>query len=684
MFDTLTSISDIVDAWRIARKFGTKRLLNLYKKILLARNIESRVEEEYEKIRKAGNEVRFLVYATGQEAGPVAVCDLLKKEDYLIPAYRGVAAVVGKGMAPMKIIAEVLSRSGGPLKGISNAGSFTEPSPGIFPNSDILGNNFGTAVGMGLAIAGQSNGHIVTIFFGDGASTRSTFYGALNLSALWDLPIFWVCENNKYSLATRYDSSSRTGIAEKARAFGIRSEVIDGNNAVKIFLKAEELINYVRKERKPAFLELDTYRIARGSFVEDTVRYIDEKERRAWMARDSILLFKKTILQSGLFSNCELDEVENEVEKVLEKEMAAALETPPLSVNEIRALFQQNDRSKTETPSPAAVLPEASDGDKITMVEALRQALGEEMGKNERIVVFGTDVGFYGGRKGVTDGLLQRFGKRRVIDTPINEELFVAIAIGLAQAGFRPVAEFAHASFLTLAASDIHRSGFWETINHGMFTVPIVIRAVSGGGYEVYGEELGFSPISAFLNWKGIRMAAPSNAFQAKGLLKSALCSDSPIIFFEHRRLYKDAHWVPRLDYALPLDKGVIARSGKDASILAYGYLTRLALRASEVLASDFGIQTEIVDLVSLKPLDKELIISSVKKTKKALILDEEPAHSAGLFSVLYTLIKKDLPEAKIIGLGGEDVPLPFSALAKEFLPDVQKIVQAVRVLLTE
>lgn len=660
-----------VELWRTlqaARRFGREFLGSLYERMLMARVLEEKILDARGWHERG---LRRIYYGIGQEAGPVAVAALLQKEDYLIPAYRGIAHVIAKGMPSQRVMAELLGRSAGPLRGLGNPGSFTDIEWGIFPNTDTLGTNFAVALGMGQGALHKNDDRIVCTFFGDGASTRSPLYGSLNASAIWHLPVLWVCENNRYSLATRYEATSETSVVEKARAFGLRAMNVYGNSIGKILPIAADLIDYVRAEKKPALLELETYRIVPASEA-DPYAYKNEKEWNAWKAQDPLKIFSEALAASRVFSPKELEEIRERVEREARRINGAALREPVLEEREIRAAYAVRERGNAAAPN----LPVRPRSQK-SFVAALRDALSHEMEKDPSLCVFGEDVASYGGRRGVTRGLLEAFGPRRVIDTPLNEELFVGMAIGAAQAGLRPVAEFSHAAFLMLAASDIHRMGFWDRVNLGKFKLPIVLRAAFGSGYEEYGEELALSAVSAFLNWKGIRMVAPSDAFQAKGLLTAALRSDTPTIFLEHRLLYKTEAAVPENEYVLPLGRGMITRPGNDVTVIAYGYLTHLAREAAEELQRKGGPDVEVVDLVSLKPLDAPLITASASKTKRVLILDEEPAGTAGLSAALFTLIKTAVPEARISFLGAEETPLPFGKRALAFLPDTEKIIAA-------
>lgn len=667
-------LSKVRTVFNFVALHGKARALSLYRKVLLSRLIEETIIGDLKQQNISRGEKRVF-FGIGQEAGPIAICDLLAEKDYLIPSYRGCAHVIGKGMSPAKVMSELMARSDGPLCGTGNPGNFSEPALGIYPNSDTLGNNLGTAVGMGLGAQAKNDKRIVAVFFGDGAATRSPFYGALNLSALWDLPILWVCENNQFSLATSYDRMSKTSVAEKAKSFGMHVEQIDGNDMLDIFGKTSRVIEHIRATGHPAFIELVTYRVIEPSDA-DSYWYKDEEIIQAWKERDPLQMLQKTLATFRICSRGEMDAISKETAEYISQLFQRIKEKKIPSPNEIERLFSQQQKSST----PETLIPRFEGGSDMDLAEAINSALSDEMNKNSAIILYGEDIGMYGGRRGVTKNLLQRFGGKRIIDTPLNEELFVSIAIGAAQTGLRPIAEFSHAAFLTLALNDIIRAGFWKIINLGKFPLPIILRSTFGSGYDECGEELANSPLLPLYSAKNIRIVMPSNAYQAKGILHTALRTDEVVVFFEHRLLYHHNESIPEGDFTFPLGKGVLARKGKDITIIGYGYLTHLALSAAEELAKS-GIDADVLDLVSLKPLDEDLIHASVKKTKRAIILDENTKQE-GIFPILYSSIMQSVPQASVSWLGVDARILPFGARASAFLPQTRTIVAAAKNLL--
>lgn len=313
-----------------------------------------------------------------------------------------------------------------------------------------------------------------------------------------------------------------------------------------------------------------------------------------------------------------------------------------------------------------------------TFAGAINEALTEEMERDSTIFIMGEDVATIEGRWGTTVGMIKKFGKNRIIDTPINEELFLGVAMGAAQTGMRPIIEFCHGTLPLISASDIFRMGMWKWIGANKFDLPIVVRVKLGTGFTHLGPELSSTVISPFLNLLGIKMVAPSTPYQAKGLFKTALRGNDPIIFFEHVSLYSKLGEVPALKYALPLNLGEFRKRGGSLSLLSYSNLTDIAEEAARELVNE-GIDIEILDLVSLKPLDKNKILETAKKTKKIIVLDHEAYDGGGLFATIYTLIKKEMPDAYIIPLTTKPMPIPFGSQEEHILIYKSRVVMSVK-----
>lgn len=310
---------------------------------------------------------------------------------------------------------------------------------------------------------------------------------------------------------------------------------------------------------------------------------------------------------------------------------------------------------------------------KISLAMAINETLEQEMGRDKTIFLIGEDIGIIGGRAGVTSGLLKKFGSDRVIDTPVNEELFVGIGIGAAETGLRPVIEFAHGSLITLAAADIFRAGIWRQICFNKFSLPIIIRVAIG---DSFGPELSAPLFSMFLNLPGLIVVAPSTPYQAKGILNMALRGDNPVIILEYINIYKKIGEVPISSYVLPIKQAEFRKIGDDISIISYSYLSDLAEEAA-IKLFDYGVSAEILDLVSLKPLDTEKIIKTAEKNKKVLVLGIEPIGSSVLFFKIYNLIKQKIPETEIIFCGYEKLPIPYGPLRRHVLLEVDTIVKS-------
>jgi len=307
---------------------GKEPILNIFKNMLRSRFCE----EEIIFLRQEGKVKKFCVSGIGQEAGPAVIATLLEKKDWIIPPYRGYAHVIGKGL-PLRILAaEVMGKTAGSIQGRGNLGNFTSPEIGIYPNSDVLGNNFPTAVGMGFAMEYKRLDGIVVVFFGDGAATRSILYGSLNLAALWRLPILWVCENNQYSISTHVSKITATPFYKKAGAFGMTAEAVDGNDITVILPAILRLISHIRQTRKPVFLELKTFRMASHDEVYTKSNwYQDQKERRYWLSRDPLVLAEESVKKFNIATHEEIVSFKKNVKEEIDEAFRWAAKQTDLS-----------------------------------------------------------------------------------------------------------------------------------------------------------------------------------------------------------------------------------------------------------------------------------------------------------------------------------------------------------------
>lgn len=311
----------------------------------------------------------------------------------------------------------------------------------------------------------------------------------------------------------------------------------------------------------------------------------------------------------------------------------------------------------------------------LSFSRALNEALREEMIQDKNVFIFGEDIGILGGYYGVTSGLLKSFGSERVIDMPLNEEIFVGIAIGAAQLGLKPIIEFGHANFLLLAFCDIYRSGIYRSECAGKLSLPIVIRAPFGDK-KYRGPELAGDLIRMFYNVPGIKIVVPSTPYRAKGLLKAAVRDPNPVLFFEHEKLYFENGFAPLEEYTCPIEKASLISEGSDLSIISYGYTLKLII---EIISNDCKeLKVDILDLVTLKPLDKNSIVKSAKKTGKVLIV-EEGNEDGGMGSIISTLIHEFDSNINVSTIGAKNLPLPAGNLAPDIIPSKNSIMLAIK-----
>jgi len=317
----------------------------------------------------------------------------------------------------------------------------------------------------------------------------------------------------------------------------------------------------------------------------------------------------------------------------------------------------------------------------ITFSEAIREALREEMKRDETVFLMGEDIGRFGGVFGVTKGLIDEFGEERVRDTPISETALVGGAVGASMTGTRPVVEIMFADFLAICMDELHhKAGKWRYSHGGQFKLPLVIRTAMGHVFGA-GPEHSECPEAFYLHSPGLKIAVPSTSYDAKGLLKTAIREDNPVLFFEHKLLYNTKGLVPEEEYVIPFGKADIKRNGSDITLVTYSFMTHEALKASEILSKE-GIEAEVIDLRTLSPMDRETVVESVKKTNRVIMV-EEGNLTGGVGAEITAWIMEeafDYLDAPIKRVASKDVPIPFNPLLERFvIPSVGDILQAIK-----
>jgi 2-oxoisovalerate dehydrogenase E1 component len=645
-----------------------QELLHLYEMMQRIRKFEERVSEQF----AAGRIPGFVHLCIGQEAVAVGACASLEADDYITSTHRGHGHLIAKGGDLRKMMAEIYGKETGYCRGRGGSMHIVDVGLGILGANGIVGAGTQIAAGAGLSSKVRKSGQVVICFFGDDASTEGMFHESMNLAALWDLPVIFMCENNLYGQFTPYEKHTRVpDVAEKARAYGVPSVVVDGNDVLAVRAATDQAARRARSGDGPTLIECKTYRW-HGHMEGDVYGYRTAAEVEEWKQKCPIAGFRSKLTEGGTASAEELDAVD----KAVEDAVAAALEFAESSPDPDPSTAAEYVYSP-EAPFQAAA--EGGDVDQLPMAMAIRQTLHEEMERDESVIVFGEDVTI--GVFGVTGGLADQFGENRVLDTPISENVIAGAAVGAAMTGLRPVAEIEFGDFLTCCMDPIvNQMAKLRFMTGGQVRLPLVIRTNTGSGFSA-GAQHSQSLEALLMHVPGLTIVTPSTPRDAKGLLRTAIRSDNPVLFFEHKGIYFNPGAVPQGEYTIPFGSADVKRAGTDVTVVAISAMVNKALAVAERLAAD-GISVEVIDPRTLVPLDVETIIESVKKTGR-LVLAEEGCITGGFGAEVAAIAAKqafDYLDAPIERVAAQYAPVPFApALEQAIVPGEERIEAAIR-----
>jgi len=619
----------------------------------------------------------------GQEAVAVGSIAAIRKDDYITSTHRGHGHCIAKGADLKLMMAELLGKATGYCKGKGGSMHVADVSSGNLGATGIVGSNIPIATGAALSIKMRKTGQVVLCFFGDGAANTGAFHESLNMAAIWKLPVVYICENNLYGMSVSVKKAFPfEDIAERAKGYNIPGVIADGMNVLNVKETVEKAVERARKGEGPTFIECKTYRYY-GHSLSDPRRYRTKDEEEFWKTKDPIGSFSRKLLEAGILTEEELKMLEKEVTREVDEAEKFALNSPYPSIESVyEDLYTEiYIDPKTSIKDLLTAKKMGLKTRKISYRQALNEALREEMLRDERVFIMGEDVGVYGGAYGVTRGLYDEFGPERVRDTPISEAAIAGAAAGAAMTGMRPVAEIMYIDFITLAMDQIvNIAAKNRYMFGGKSIVPVVYRTQGGAGRGIAAHHSG-SLEAWFVHSPGLFVVMPSTPFDAKGLLKTCIRDNNPVVFIEHKMLYNVEGEVPEVEYTVPLGVADIKRVGTDVTIIAYSRMVHIALEAAEELAKE-GIEAEVVDPRTLKPLDVDTIIKSVRKTHRALVV-HEACKTCGFGAEITSLIMEeafDYLDAPIVRVAGADVPIPMSpVLEAAVIPSKENIIEAVK-----
>ena len=648
--------------------FTDADLLVLHRRMLVIRGFEERVAALY----RDGEVPGFVHLSTGQEASAVGACWPLTASDVITSTHRGHGHCLAKGLDPLGMFAELMAKDAGTNRGRGGSMHIADPALGIFGANGIVGAGLPIAVGAAAAAQLRDDGRVAVAFFGDGVVAHGTFHEAVNLAAVWRLPVVFFCENNGYAEFSPASTQHGASLKRRAKGYGVDYVKVDGNDVVATASAMIEVVDDVRDGHGPVIVEATTYRW-HGHYEGDPQRYRSADEVREWEARDPLLRSARRLRKLGV-----ADDVLTSMEASVTEELdAAVVAARKLAAPDPATRFDFVTRPRPDRAEPP---PPPADAPVFRTMDAIRTALEVELETDDRVFVAGIDVAAGGNVFGLTRGLHDRFGDR-VRDTPISESAIVGLAVGAAMAGMRPVVELMYLDFLGVCLDQLlNQAAKLPFMTGGAAEMALTVRTQFGAGRSS-GSQHSQSLEALLAHIPGLTVVMPSTPADTYGLLRAAISDPNPVVFIENRLLYGMKGPQPPVDHILPIGKSAVVRPGTDVTVVSVSRMVHECLAAAEQLAGD-GISVEVIDLRTVAPLDMAPILESVHKTSRLLI-----AHEAvvpfGIGAEIAATVARDGfwdLDAPIERIGAAATPPPYAPdLERAWLPDRDDIAAALR-----
>lgn len=640
------------------KSYSNDTLIQLYEGLLMPRLIEEKML-----ILLRQGKVSKWFSGIGQEAISVGTTMALEKDDYILPLHRNLGVFTSRNIPLQKLFAQFQGKLSGFTKGRDRSFHFGTNEYHIVGMISHLGPQLTVANGIALADILSNHKKVTLAFSGDGGSSEGDFHEALNVAAVWNLPVIFVIENNGYGLSTPSEEQFKfKNFIDKGPGYGMEAVMVDGNNILEVYDTISQLAKSMRKKPRPVLVEAITFRM-RGHEEASGTKYVPQELFEKWAKKDPVETYEAYLVKEKILSEKQAKSIRKEIKEKIEEGLAIAFaEEMPIG-NEHTELYDMYAPFQFKSISPIK-----EHKSEKRLVDAISDALRQSMEKYPQLILMGQDIADYGGVFKITEGFIEKFGKQRVRNTPLCESAIIGAALGLSIKGYKAMVEMQFADFVTCGFNQIINNLAKIYYRWGQ-QADIVIRMPTGAGVAA-GPFHSQSNEAWFFHTPGLKVVYPSTPYDAKGLLNASIEDPNPIMYFEHKLLYRSiSEQIPDNYYTIEIGKGTYIKKGHELSIITYG----LGVHWAKQITDELGADVDIIDLRTLLPWDKELVEESIKKTGKALIIHED-CITGGIGAEIAAWISEycfQYLDAPVMREGGLDTAIPFSpGLEKIFLPE--------------